>query len=184
MRIARIFVVGGSVAVFIAAAAIPAAADPTDSTTVTFEVLAGTLDIVAPETADIGQGAPGGTLGGSLGPVTVNDTRAAADASWEATVTSTTFQTGGGTAPETVDPGEIDYWSGPATSSTGNGTFTPGQATAGDAAPLSATAPLVAFTHGGGSGNNSVTWAPGLVVVLPADSVAGMYTGTVTHSVA
>lgn len=184
MRIARFFVVGGSAAVLIAGAAIPAAAQPTDITDATFEVLAGTLDIAAPATADIGEGAPAEDIEGALGPVTVDDTRAAADASWVASVTASVFQTGGGTPPETILPGEIDYWSGPATATTGNGTFTPGQATEAEADALDSVTPLTAFTHVGGTGNNSVTWNPGLIVHLPDDSIAGIYEGTVTHSVA
>lgn len=184
MRIGRFLIVGGAVAVFVAGGAISATAAPTDTTTVTFEVLAGTLDIDAPATADLGTGIPGGVISGSLGPVTVTDTRASDDASWEATVTSTVFQTGGGTPPETVLASEVDYWSGPATATTGDGTFTPGQLTAVEADPLDSVAPLPAFTHIGGTGNNSATWSPGLMVNLPLDSQAGVYTGTVTHSVA
>ncbi|MGB3442321.1 MAG: hypothetical protein WBA97_26565 [Actinophytocola sp.] len=184
MRIAKFFVVGGSAAVLIAGAAIPAAAQPTDTTNVTFEVLAGTLDIVTPEAADLGEGAPGEDIAGPLGPVTVDDTRSSVDASWEATVTATAFQTGGGSDPETITPEEIDYWSGPATGSVGNGTLTPGQDDAAAAAPLSATVPLVAFTHVGGTGNNTATWEPGLIVHLRPENIAGVYNGTVTHSVA
>jgi hypothetical protein len=167
-----------------------AQAAPTADTTVTFEVLAGTLDIVAPATADLGTGAvPGAALSGSLGAVTVTDTRAGADASWTARVTSTDFTTGGGTAPETVLASEIDYWSGGATATTGSGTFTPAQASAAAAAPLgnAPTDPLTAlaaFTHASGTGNNTATWNPTLVVNVPLDSQAGVYTGTVTHSVA
>lgn len=164
--------------------AAPAAAAPTDDTTVTFEVDEGTLDIVAPATADLGSGAPGGIITGQLGTVTVTDSRGAADASWVASVTSTVFETGGGTPAETVEPGLIDYWSGAATATTGNGTFTPGQANAGAAEPLDTVTPVTAFTHTGGTGGNTAAWNPTLVVNVPLDSIAGTYTGTVTHSVA
>ena len=164
--------------------AAPAAAAPTDDTTVTFEVEAGTLDIVAPATADLGGGPPGGVITAQLGTVTVTDSRGDADASWVASVTATVFQTGGGTPAETVLPSEIDYWSGPATATTGTGTFTPGQLTAGDAAPLDSVTPLTAFTHTGGTGGNTASWNPTLDVNVPLDSIAGIYTGTVTHSVA
>lgn len=184
MRIAKFFIVGGTAAVLVAWGAIPATAAPTDSTTVTFELLAATLDIDAPETADLGTGAPGGVINGSLGPVTVTDGRASADASWVATVTSTVFQTGGGTATETVLASEVDYWSGPATATTGSGTFTPGQINLAAAEALDNVAPVTAFTHTGGTGNNTATWSPGLSVNLPLDSQSGVYTGTVTHSVA
>jgi hypothetical protein len=184
MNIARFLVVGGSVALFIAGATIPAAAAPTDDTVATFDVAAGTLDILAAAAADLGEGAPGTAVNGTLGPVAVTDDRAAADASWGTSVTSTNFTTGGATPPETVLATEIGYWSGPFTATTGTGTFTPGQATAPAAAALDNVAPLTAFTHTGGTGNNTATWEPGLVVNLPLDSQAGTYTGTVTHSVA
>lgn len=158
----------------------PAAAQ----TDVTFEVLAGTLDITVPTAADLGSGFPGGQLDGLLGAVTVTDERASDEASWETTVTATVFQTGAGTASETILPSEIDYWSGLATETTGTGTFTPGQVDAAAADPLDTTTPLIAFTHTGGTGNNTATWNPTLVVNVPLDSQAGIYTGTVTHSVA
>jgi len=184
MHFLRIFVVSGAVAVAMTVAALPAVAAPTDDTAVTFAVLAGTLDIVTPETAALGSGAPGTDISGALGVVTVTDGRASADASWDATVTSTVFQTGGGTPPETVLASEVSYWSGPATATTGDGTFTPAQATAGAAQPLDNVVPTPAFTHDGGTGNNTAGWNPGLVVHVPLDSQGGTYSGTVTHSVA
>ncbi|MFF0150862.1 hypothetical protein [Micromonospora sp. NPDC005203] len=184
MHTAKICLAGAAAAAMVGFLAAPAAAAPTDTTTVTFEILAGTLDIDAPATADLGTGAPGGTITGQLGPVTVTDSRGAADASWVASVTASVFQTGGGSPPETVLPEEIDYWSGPATATTGTGTFTPGQANAGAAEPLSSVTPVTAFTHSGGTGGNTATWNPTLIVNVPLDSIAGVYTGTVTHSVA
>ncbi len=184
MRTAKICLAGAAAAAMVGFLAAPAAAAPTDTTTTTFEVLAGTLDIVAPAAADLGDGAPGGIITGQLGTVTVTDSRGATDASWVASVTASVFQTGGGSPPETILPEEIDYWSGPSTASTGDGTFTPGQATAGDAHPLSSVTPLTAFTHCGGTGGNTASWNPTLVVNVPLDSIAGVYTGTVTHSVA
>ncbi|MEU6410670.1 hypothetical protein [Microbispora sp. NPDC046933] len=37
---------------------------------------------------------------------------------------------------------------------------------------------------GVGSGDNSATWDPTIVITVPAQAVAGTYTGTVNHSVA
>ncbi|HEV7722462.1 MAG TPA: hypothetical protein VGO60_14310 [Iamia sp.] len=159
-----------------------ASAAPTDDTTVTFEIEAGTLDITAPASADIGLGTPGGTASGQLGPVTVADTRAALDSAWTASAISTDFTTGGATAPETVDATLVSYWSGAATATTGTGTFTPGQANAGAAVAIDAEE--TAFTKTGGTGNNSATWNPTLVVAVPGGAVAGVYTGTITQSVA
>ena len=114
MRTAKICLAGAAAAAMVGFLAAPAAAAPTDTTTTTFEVLVGTLDIDAPATADLGDGATGGVITGQLGAVTVDDSRGAADASWVASVTASVFQTGGGSPPETVLPAEIDYWSGPA----------------------------------------------------------------------
>jgi hypothetical protein len=158
----------------------PASAAPTGDTSTTFDVNAGTLDITVPATATIGSGAPGTTISGQLGAVTVSDTRATDPADWEATVTSTDFTTGAATAAETVAATDVDYSSGPATATTGNGTFTPSLTPA----PLDNTTPLTAFTHTGGTGVNSATWNPTLAIHVPLANVAGTYTGTVTHSVA
>lgn len=185
MRITRTLLVGVAAAVIAAGLiAQPAGAAPSGDTAVTFEILAGTLDITVPADADLGTGSPGGPLNGPLGAVTVTDGRASGEASWDTTVTATVFQTGAGTPSETILPSEIDYWSGPATATTGTGTFTPGQVDAAAADPLDTVTPLIAFTHTGGTGNNTATWNPTLVVNAPLGSQAGVYTGTVTHSVA
>jgi hypothetical protein len=161
----------------------PAAAAPTTGdTTVTFTVTAGALSITVPASVDLGSGAAGTQITGNMGPVTVTDARAALVATWTATVSSTDFTTGGGTPAETISKANVSYWSGPATSTTGTGVFTPGQLTALLAQSLSV--PRTAFTLTAGVGDNSATWNPGLIVNVPAAAVAGTYTGTVTHSVA
>lgn len=178
MRLHRALPLAG-VALALSLVAAPAAAAPTGDTETTFDVLAGTLDIVVPATATIGTGGqPGTTISGQLGSVTVDDTRAADDASWVTTVTSTDFTTGGGSTAETVTAADVDYASGPATATTGNGTFTP------TTTPAPIGTGTTAFTHSGGTGNNSATWNPTLDVHVPLANVAGTYTGTVTHSVA
>jgi hypothetical protein len=168
----------------LALAATPALAAPTDSTVVTFNVVGAGLDITAPETASLGSALPGTTLSGTLGPVQVVDQRGAPDASWTASVVSTHFETGGGSPSERILASNVLYWSGPGSAQSGNGTFTPGQPNASDAEPLDTVNPIVAFTHTGGTGVNSVTWSPTLIVNIPASAIVGTYTGTVTHSVA
>ncbi|WFE25226.1 hypothetical protein O7623_17635 [Solwaraspora sp. WMMD791] len=156
-----------------------------ENTATTFDVAAGTLDLSVPATADLGSGDGGTTITAQLGAVTVDDTRAAADASWDATVEGTDFETDdGGDPSEIIDVTSIDYWSGAATATTGNGTFTPGQPLAENAVALSDVTPVTAFSHDGGTGSNSATWNPTLDVNVPLANVAGTYTGTVTHSVA
>jgi hypothetical protein len=76
---------------------------------------------------------------------------------------------------------DIKYWSGPATGTTGTGTFTPGQVAAGNAQVLSSAS--TAFTLTSGNGTNTTTWQPTLVVIVPLTAAAGVYTGTITQSV-
>jgi hypothetical protein len=114
--------------------------------------------------------------------VTVTDARALLTASWTSTVSGTAFTTGGATTAETIPAANISYWSGLATSTSGVGTFTPGEATAALAQTLSAS--RTAYTLTLGVSNNSATWNPTLVVAVPASAVVGTYTGTITHSVA
>jgi hypothetical protein len=161
----------------------PADAATSGSTTTTFIVTGGALSITVPaSTVALGSGAPGGTITSQLGAVQVSDLRALLVAAWTASVTSTSFTTGGGTTAETVANSSVSYWSGAATATTGTATFTPGQATAGAAQTLAAS--RTAFAASAGVGNNSATWNPTLIVTLPAQAVTGTYTGTVTHSVA
>src|ERR1700722_10484964 len=70
----------------------PSAGDP--DTTVTFTVTVGLLSMTAPTSADLGSGAPGTTISGLIGPVTVADNRALLAAVWTATASSTAFTTG------------------------------------------------------------------------------------------
>ncbi|GAB2453518.1 hypothetical protein ACWDTT_02475 [Streptosporangium sandarakinum] len=172
-------------------AALPATAgtcpaSTTCSTTVTFTVTAPDgLTITVPSgPVNIGSGAPGGQISGQLGSITVSDQRATLAATWTASVVAATggFTTGGGTAPETIPNTAVLYWSGAATGTTGSGTFVPGQANAAAAQSLDLS--RTAFSKTTGSGANSATWNPTVVINVPAGAVAGVYTGTVNHSVA
>jgi hypothetical protein len=152
----------------------------TEPTSIT--ITAGPLTITVPSSAALPSASPGGSTSAQLGTVTVNDFRGLATASWTATITATTFVTDGATAAETIPLTQITYWSGPATASTGTGTFTPGQAS--PAAAVNLTVPRTAFTFTAGSSVNAASWNPTLSVSVPAAAVAGTYTATITHSVA
>src|SRR5438046_603718 len=76
---------------------------------------------------NLGSAGPGASVTSQLGAVTVTDDRAALNATWTATVSATSFTTGGATATETIANSALSYWSGPATATTGTGTATPGQ---------------------------------------------------------
>jgi hypothetical protein len=118
-----------------------------------------------------------GSSAGQLGVVTVTDDRGPASGFWTATVSLTDFTTGAGSAAETIPGGDVVYSSGPALQTTGVGTFIPQPA-----------AVLVdeQFAAGwSGQGNtNSASWNPTLEVIFPSIVVAGIYTATVTTSVA
>ncbi|NUW42102.1 hypothetical protein HT134_18410 [Nonomuraea rhodomycinica] len=156
----------------------------TCDTTVLFTVSADEgLAISVPDgPVGIGSGTPGDQISGPLGPVTVSDDRAALNATWVATVSGTSFTTGGGSGAETIPAGAISYWSGLATSTTGAGTFVPGQPDAASAEHLDA--PYAAFRKISGAGGNSCTWNPTVVVDIPDGAVSGTYRGTISHSVA
>jgi hypothetical protein len=170
---------------FAAAAAItaPAQAATTGDTTTTFTLTAGNLAISVPGSASLGSVSTGtGTTSAQLGSVSVSDGRGALLGSWTASVASTDFTTGGATANETIAKASLDYWSGAATSTTGTGTFTPGQLLAANKQTLGSS--RTAFSATVVVGNNTAAWNPTMIVNIPAQAVAGTYSGTVTHSVA
>jgi hypothetical protein len=151
----------------------PSAADP--DTTVTFSVLSGALSISAPVSADLGSGAPGTTISGALGAVTVTDDRALLSASWTTTASASDWTTGSGTPSETIPATDVGYDPG---SITTTGTIT----ATGTPITLSGTAaPVVTGTSG--VGDNTASWDPVLSVAVPAAAVGGTYTGTLTQSV-
>lgn len=176
------FLLTGAAAAVLVGLATPANAASSGDTAVTFSVPSGALSITVPVSASFSPVAPGNTASGTLGTVTVTDSRALLSASWTTSVTSTDFKTGSGTAAETIAKNSASYWSGPGGPSQGNGTFTPGQATA--AAKQSLSTSVTAYSLSGNVGNNTAIWTPTLVVSVPSSAVAGTYTGTVTHSVA
>ncbi|WP_461086865.1 hypothetical protein [Streptomyces deserti] len=151
-------------------------------TVVTFTVQGAQLTVAAPANAVLPSTSIGGRTTGQLGTVTVRDERGVVPAPWTATVASSDFSTGGGSPNEKIAASNAGYWSGPATATSGSGVFTPGQPTSGDAVTLAAA--RTAFTHSGGGGGNSASWNPTLFVDVPQTAAAGLYTGTVTHSVA
>ena len=80
-----------------------------ENTTVTFTVTSGTLTMTAPGTVDLPDGAPGTTISGAVGPVTVTDNRALLAASWTATVFATPWTTGLASTAETIPVSDVGY---------------------------------------------------------------------------
>ncbi len=175
-------IVAAATVVFGLAMALPANAATSGTTTTTFNLNGGPLSISVPASVSLGTGAPGSQLTGPLGATTVSDLRGALVGSWTASVTSSSFSTGGGTAAETISNTNVSYASGMATSATGIGVMTPGQVSTAVAQALSSSQTAYAATAT--VGNTSAVWNPTLMVAVPASAVVGTYTGTLTHSVA
>jgi hypothetical protein len=152
----------------------PSAGDP--GTTVTFTVTSGALSMTAPVSAAIGSGAPGTTITGALGAVTVTDDRALLSASWTVTASSTDWTTGGATSAETIPATDVGYDPG---SITTTGTIT----ATGTAITLANTAAAV-VTGTDGIGNDTATWNPAIAVAVPSAAVGGTYTALLSQSVA
>jgi len=152
--------------------ALAPAAHAADTTT-TFELEGGSLIIDSPETANLGTADTGDdSLDGSLGENTVTDARGVT-LGWVANVSSSSFVGSTGT---TILASQAAYAPGDVSS---DGIVT---ATAGDGGAMAA--PQLAVTATEASGNNTATWTPQVTVTLPAEALAGVYTATITHSVA
>jgi hypothetical protein len=154
--------------------AAPAMAAPT---TATVTVTGGSLSITVPTSAgNLGTRAntvSEGTISGPLGEVQVNDARsAAAGSGWVASVISTAFTPPSG---PTIGAADIGYTAGPITK-VGTATFT-----AND--PPDLTGVVAAVTATGITGDNSATWNPTINVTVGGGTAAGVYSGTITHSV-
>jgi hypothetical protein len=162
-----------------AATALPADGATSGGTTATFQLSGGALSITVPATANLGTAATGATaIGGPLGVVQVTDARGSTVATWTATALSGAFTAGAG---QTIPAADVNYWSGVATSTTGVGVFTPGQAAAVNEVAINAAQTAFALTAG--VGNNQATWNPTIDIHLPGSTTAGTYAGTITHSV-
>lgn len=114
---------------------------------------------------------------GALGDVRVTDTRGAARGSYTVTVVSSPFTTGTGESAFTIPAGNVVYTAPASIGGTGT-------ATRGRGAPGPLGRPRTAMTATGTAGTNTSVWNPTITIKLPADAVAGTYTGTITHSVA
>jgi hypothetical protein len=140
-------------------------------------VTGGALSITAPANAgslgSLANTVLGGTVNGSLGQVQVNDARlAAAGSGWVATVISTAFTPPAGA---TIGAASVGYTAGPITK-VGTATFT-----ANDPGDL--TGVVAAVTATGITGDNSATWNPTINIAVAGGTLAGVYSGTITHSV-
>ena len=159
------------------AVASPASADATAESEATLTITGGGLEI----TVDDGSGnlgrmtssVSGAVLTGRLGQVAVTDRRGApAGSGWVASVVSTAFRTPDGPS---ISASRIRYAAGKI-DKTGTVTLA-----AND--PKNLKRAVAAVTATDITGNNTATWTPTVTVDIPANSVAGTYAATITHSV-
>jgi hypothetical protein len=166
----------------IGGSAIPAMAattgSPTDTTT-TFALTGGNLALSVPTSAALGDKAAGQTaITGFLGATSVTDLRGGT-APWTVTAGSGVFDLTTGTVA-TSKSTSVHYTAGALDNTGTDGSITvtsPGVSTL-ITSPASVVAPTAL------SGNNITRWNPALDVLMPASSLAGSYTGTVTTSIA
>ncbi len=140
--------------------------------TLTGGVLAITAPVAAVGLGTRANSVGGGVVSGSLGVVQVTDARsAAAGSGWVASVIASALTPSAG---PTIGAAQLGYTAG-AITQVGTATFT-----ANDPPDLTGVAPAVTAT--GITGDNSATWNPTINVAVPGGMAAGVYTGTITHS--
>lgn len=155
--------------------AAPAAAAPT---TATITITAGGLSITVPAAAGnlgtLTNSVDGGTVSGALGTVQVDDARsAAAGSGWVVSAISTAFTPPAGPA---IAASAVRYVAGTITK-VGTATYTANN-------PLDLTGVSAAVTASGITGDNRATWNPTIAVTIPGGYAAGVYSATITQSVA
>jgi large repetitive protein len=142
----------------------------------TVTIVAGTLALTVPASANLRTGALGAGLAGNLGPVQVTDTWGTG-ASWTATVSAGAFSPGKAAARETIPPGDMSYDIGDLAQSSGPAMFSYERSVVLGITPRA----VVSATDVGG--DTSATWDPLISVNVPASAVAGPYAGVITESV-
>jgi hypothetical protein len=167
----KLLLLAGAFATIAATTALPTGA----ATPTSFTLTAGALSISAP-TGSVSLGSQvastsSSTITGPLGVVTVSDERGG-PTTWTASVISTAFTPPVGPA----DPASnVSYAAGAITASA---TVVP---TAVPASDLTGVSPVVT---GASTGISSASWNPSISVFVPANFAPGVYSATITHSVA
>lgn len=146
-------------------------------TSASFTLNAGVLSISAPAgPVSLGSqlvSANASTISGSLGVVTVTDQRGGATA-WVASVIVTAFTPTTGPAVTAIAASHVGYSAGTVTEV---GVTTAQPATT----DLTGVSPVV---NGTSTGLSTASWNPTITVALPPNAAPGVYTATITHSVA
>jgi hypothetical protein len=168
-------VFAGSIVLLGVVAVLPAGAAVTGGTAATFTLTAGALSISVP-TGPVSLGSQqalttSSTMSGSLGVVTVSDQRGGTTA-WTTSVISGAFTPPAGPA----DPASnLSYAAGTVAVSANV------VATAVAATDLTGESTVVT---GSSTGISTASWNPTITVIVPANFAPGVYSATITHSVA
>ncbi len=167
----KLLLLAGTLAIVGAATVLPArAATPTS-----FTLTAGALSISAP-TGSVSLGSQvaatgSSTIAGPLGVVTVSDQRGG-PTTWTASVISTAFTPPAGPA----DPASnVSY---------GAGTITQSATVAATAVAAPDLTGVATVVTGTSTGISTASWNPTISVIVPANFAPGVYSATITHSVA
>jgi hypothetical protein len=162
------------------AALVPASANAAD-TNVTFTLTGGSLSLTAPGSASLtaaGQlGATGTSVTGALGNTTVTDARGTLAHTVTVTMSSTDFVDG---SSDTITKSNASAYSGVPTAT--SGTAVPVPTTAGTPASIGNAGGATVFSMTGLVGSASATYSPTVTVTIPANAIAGSYSGTVTQT--
>jgi hypothetical protein len=153
--------------------ALPAGAD---ATTASFQLTAGALSISVPASVSIGSqvvSTSPSTISGQLGVVTVTDERGGTT-TWVASVIVTAFTPTTGPAVTAIAATQVSY-------SAGTITQVGVTATKPATTDLTGVSPVV---NGASTGLSTASWNPTISVLLPANAAPGIYTATITHSIA
>jgi hypothetical protein len=147
-------------------------------TPVTITITGGALEITVPGgpvvLGSIVNTVDGGAVSGQLGVVQVSDARsAAAGSGWVASAISTAFTPPAGPA---IAASAVAYTAG-AITKVGTATYTANN-------PADLTGVIAVVTATGITGDNSASWNPTITVTVPGGTAAGVYSATITHSVA
>jgi len=164
MKLRTPLLLGAAATALVVGVAGPASAADTATT---FMLTGGDLSVAPAASAALGSAATGAaSTSGSLGANSVTDARGG----------TVSAASAGFTGPGSTHSTGVSYTSGAVTNT---GTVT---VVGSSPASIASAATVVAGTAV--SGNNTASWTPSLTVALPADALAGAYTGTVTTSVA
>jgi hypothetical protein len=168
MNLNKPVIAAATAGILVLGLALPASAD---DTTATFTLTGGELTLSVSASAALtaeASGVDANTISGTLGVVTVTDARGGTGG-WVTSAMSTPF-TGVGLSVSD----DVAYSSGTITET--------GTSDVAGASALSIVSAQPVATATGVSGNNTAAWNPTLDVSMPAGSLAGDYSGTVTTS--